>query len=84
MVNRSVVHTFNSLSKSLMKCDPTNSAKLVQVQKNANDVSGNNLFDWLHFFASTVVLRISLFKNLVKPLSLSGHCKKTVTIHRQQ
>jgi len=54
VVKRTFVH--------LMKC--------VQVQKNATDVSGNNLSDWLHFFASTVVLRIPLFKNFVKPLSV--------------
>ncbi len=60
VVKRTFVH--------LMKC--------VQVQKNATDVSGNNLSDWLHFFASTVVLRIPLFKNFVKPLSVTCNPNK--------
>lgn len=64
VVKRTVVH--------LMKC--------VQVQKNATDVSGNNLSIWLHFFASTVVLLIPLFKNFVKPLSVSCHFLTAVLI----
>lgn len=54
VVNQRFVH--------LMKC--------VQVQKNATDVSGNKLFDWLHFFASTVVLRIPLLKTSLNPYPL--------------
>ena len=52
--------------------------KCVQVQKNATDVSGNNLSIWLHFFASTVVLSIPSFLNFVNPFFVTcngwGHC----------
>jgi len=52
--------------------------KFVQVQKNATDVSRNNLSIWLHFFAATVVLRIPLFKNFVNPFFVSGYNLTTV------
>jgi hypothetical protein len=53
--------------------------KFAQVQKNANDVSGNNLFDWLHFFAATVVLRIPFLKTSLSPYPLAVIVKQTDT-----
>jgi hypothetical protein len=66
VVNQSAVH--------LMKC--------VQVQFFATIFSGRNLFYLLQKIASTVVLRIPLFKNFVKPFSVS--CKATATKYKDR